>query len=266
MRKPIIAGNWKMNKTITEALELVRKLGMEVKDVKDVDIVVCPVFTALYSVGQEVVGSNIRLGAQNLFWEEKGAFTGEISAAMLKDANCEYVIIGHSERRNIFKETNEYVNKKIKAALNAQLLPIVCVGERLEERQRGKTFEVVADHINGAFDGLSADDLKNIVIAYEPVWAIGTGQNASPEQAQEVHAFIRKIIADNFGGEIASNMRIQYGGSVKPENIKSLIDQPDIDGALVGGASLKAESFLQMIKVVSVSPVKISKSETASSD
>ena len=251
MRKPIIAGNWKMNKTITEALELVRNLSIELKDIKDVDILVCPAFTALYSVSQAVEGSNIKLGAQNLFWEEKGAFTGEVSAVMVKDAHCEYVIIGHSERRSIFKETNDYVNKKIKAALKAGLLPIVCVGERLEERKDNKTFDVIADHVHGALQGLSADDLKNIIIAYEPVWAIGTGQVATPEQAQEVHAFIRKIIADNFGKEIAEGLRIQYGGSVKPDNVKSLIEKPDIDGALVGGASLKAESFIQLVQACS---------------
>ncbi|MCP4650245.1 MAG: triose-phosphate isomerase [PVC group bacterium] len=248
MRRTIIAGNWKMNKTITEALDLVRGLSMELKDVKDVDVVICPVFTALYSVSHEIEGSNIKLGAQNLFWEEKGAFTGEISAQMLKDANCDYVLIGHSERRNIFKETNEYVNRKLKAALKAELLPIVCVGERLEERQKNETFDVIRNHVTGALEGLSADDLKDIIIAYEPVWAIGTGQVATPEQAQEVHAFIRKLIADNFGSEVAEKLRIQYGGSVKPDNIKILIAQPDIDGALVGGAALKAESFLGIIK------------------
>jgi len=248
MRRTIIAGNWKMNKTITESLELVRTLSIEIKDVKAVEIVVCPPFTALHSVSQQIEGSNIKLGAQNLFWEEKGAFTGEISAAMLKDTRCDYVIIGHSERRNIFKETNQNVNKKIKAAQRIGLLPIVCVGERLEERQKDKTFNVISGHIHGALDGLSADDLNRIVIAYEPVWAIGTGQNATPQQAQEVHAYIRKMITDGFGKEAAENLSILYGGSVKPENIASLIKQPDIDGALVGGASLKADSFIQLIK------------------
>ncbi|MFH1459957.1 MAG: triose-phosphate isomerase [Candidatus Omnitrophota bacterium] len=248
MRIPIIAGNWKMNKTVTEALDLVRQLTMELKDIKDVDILVCPVFTALYSVNEAIDGSNVKLGAQNLFWEEKGAFTGEISPIMLKDVHCEYVIIGHSERRNIFKETNENVNKKIKAALKAGLKPIVCVGEKLEERQTNKTFDVIRDHVQGALEGLSADDLENIIIAYEPVWAIGTGQNATPKQAQEAHQFIRKLIADNFGKDIADDLRIQYGGSVNPENIKTLINQPDIDGALVGGASLKAESFIQLVQ------------------
>lgn len=237
-----------MHKTVTESLNLVRQLTMELKDVKDADIVICPVFTALHAVGQAVDGSNIRLGAQNLFWEEQGAFTGEISALMLKDVHCEYVIIGHSERRNIFKETNEDVNRKIKAALQAGLLPIVCVGERLEERKSDKTFEVVHEQVHGALEDLSADDLESIIIAYEPVWAIGTGVNASPKQAQEVHAYIRKIIADNFGKNAADVLRIQYGGSVKAENIAELISQPDIDGALVGGASLKVELFAGIIK------------------
>ncbi|MDD5745892.1 MAG: triose-phosphate isomerase [Candidatus Omnitrophica bacterium] len=251
MRKKIIAGNWKMNKTITEALDLVRALTLGLKDVKDVDIVVCPVFTALHSVHQAIDGSNIMLGAQNLFWEEKGAFTGEISAPMLKDTHCEYVIIGHSERRTIFKETNEQVNRKIKAALKAGLLPIVCVGERLEERENNRTFDVIKDHVHGALEGLSADNLANIIIAYEPVWAIGTGRTATPAQAQEVHAFIRGLIRDAFGADAGQRLRIQYGGSVTPENIASLSAQPDIDGALVGGASLKAESFIQLVKLSS---------------
>jgi triosephosphate isomerase len=248
MRRKIIAGNWKMNKTVTEALELVRKLSMELKDIKAVDIIVCPVFTSLYSVSQEIDGSNIKMGAQNLFWEEKGAFTGEVAAGMLKDVDCEYVIIGHSERRNIFKETNEFVNRKLKAALKAKLKPIVCVGERLEERKKNETFNVITSHIDGALADLSADDLKNVVIAYEPVWAIGTGVNATPQQAQQVHAFIRKIIAEHFGSQTAEDLAILYGGSVNPGNIKSLISKPDVDGALVGGASLKADSFVEIVK------------------
>lgn len=248
MRRLIIAGNWKMNKTITEALKFVRQLSVELKDVKKTGIVVCPPFTALYSVAQEIAGTNIHLGAQNLFWEEKGAFTGEISAAMVKDTHCEYVIIGHSERRNIFKETNEDVNKKIKASLKLGLLPIVCVGEKLEERLNNKTFDIVSDHVIGALTGISADELKKMTIAYEPVWAIGTGKNATPEQAEEVHLFIRQLISKNFGNKVASILSILYGGSVTPENIKSLIAQPDIDGALVGGASLKADSFSQIVK------------------
>ncbi|MFH1062069.1 MAG: triose-phosphate isomerase [Candidatus Omnitrophota bacterium] len=252
MRKPIIAGNWKMNKTITEALDLVRQLTMELKDIKDVDILVCPVFTALHSVSQAVDGSNIKMGAQNLLWEEKGAFTGEVSALMLKDTHCEYVILGHSERRSIFKETNENVNKKIKAALKADLLPILCVGERLQEREDNKTYEVIADQLKGSLADISADDLKKIIIAYEPVWAIGTGKVATPAQAQAAHAFIRKLISENFGSDTAESLRIQYGGSVNPENIKDLIGQPDIDGALVGGASLKAEDFIQLVQACTI--------------
>jgi triosephosphate isomerase (TIM) len=252
MRKPIIAGNWKMNKTITEALDLVRQLTMELKDIKAVDILVCPVYTALHSVSQAIDGSNIKLGAQNLFWEEKGAFTGEVSALMLKDAHCEYVIVGHSERRTIFKETNENVNKKIKAALKADLLPILCVGEKLQERENNKTYDVVADQVKGSLADISADDLKKIIIAYEPVWAIGTGKVATPEQAQDVHAFIRKLISENFGSDTAKSLRIQYGGSVTPDNIKDLISQPDIDGALVGGASLKAADFIKLVKACAV--------------
>jgi triosephosphate isomerase len=248
MRRKIIAGNWKMNKTITEALDLVRALTIELKDIKDVDVVVCPVFTALHSVSLALEGSIIKLGSQNLFWEEKGAFTGEVSAAMLKDTHCEYVIIGHSERRTLFKETNDQVNKKTKAALKAGLQPIICVGERLEERQANKTFAVIAEHVRGAFEGFSADDLATVIIAYEPVWAIGTGQNATPDQAQEVHLFIRKMIADSFDKRVAEKVRIQYGGSVTPANIAVLLKQPDIDGALVGGASLKAESFVQLVQ------------------
>ncbi len=251
MRKPIIAGNWKMNKTISEALDLVRQLSISLKDVKDVDILVCPPFTALSGVCQTLENSNIKVGGQNIFWEESGAFTGEVSAVMLKDALCDYVIIGHSERRNIFKETNDSVNRKIKAALSAGLKAIVCVGEKLEERKAEKTFKVITDHIQGGLASLSADDLENVIIAYEPVWAIGTGVNATPEQAQEVHAFIRKMIADNFGKHTADKMRIQYGGSVKPANIETLIGCPDIDGALVGGASLQAESFSQIVKLCS---------------
>lgn len=252
MRKPIIAGNWKMNKTITEALDLVRQLTMELKDIKSVDILVCPVFTALHSVSQAIDGSNIKMGAQNLFWEEKGAFTGEVSALMLKDAHCEYVLAGHSERRSIFKETNENVNKKIKAALKADLLPILCVGEKLQERENNKTYDVVADQVKGSLADISADDLKKIIIAYEPVWAIGTGKVATPEQAQDVHAFIRKLILKNFGSDTAESLRIQYGGSVTPDNIKDLIAQPDIDGALVGGASLKAADFIKLVQACAV--------------
>ena len=248
MRKPIIAGNWKMNNTINEAVELVNGLKRELVDTTGVDIVVCPPYTALSDVREILIGSDIGLGAQDLYWEEKGAFTGEISPQMLKDAGCQYVIIGHSERRKLFSETNETVNKKLKAALAVGLLPIVCVGETLEERQAQKTFDVVKDHVEGSLAGLSGAEMENVVIAYEPVWAIGTGETATPQQAEEVHKFIRGLLAGIFGEETAKNTRIQYGGSVKPDNIKELMREEDIDGALVGGASLKIDSFNQLVK------------------
>ncbi len=248
MRKIIIAGNWKLNKTIGEAKELVGQLKDLVKGISKVDIVVCPVYTALSAVSGQIADSDIGLGAQDLFWEEKGAFTGEVSASLLKDAGASYVIIGHSERRQYFCETDEWVNKKLNAALAAGLAPIVCVGETLSEREADKTFAVIERQLKGAFDGISGDDMKKCIIAYEPVWAIGTGKTATPQQAQDVHSFIREQIAVMFGSEVAQTMRIQYGGSVKPANAKELLSQPDIDGALVGGASLKAEDFAQIIK------------------
>ncbi|MCM8813633.1 MAG: triose-phosphate isomerase [Candidatus Omnitrophica bacterium] len=248
MRRRIIAGNWKMNKTIPEALELVRELRLGLKDCANVEVVVCPPFTTLSIVGQEIEGTAMSLGAQNVFWEEKGAYTGEISPHMLRDAHCRYVIIGHSERRHIFRETDEQVNRKIRAALGAELTPIVCVGERLEERQANKTFEVISGQLRGGFASLQSAEMQRIVIAYEPVWAIGTGQNATPAQAQEVHAFIRNWLVKAFDKDTGAAMRIQYGGSVTAENSAALIGQPDVDGALVGGASLKAESFLKIVQ------------------
>lgn len=244
MRKPIMAGNWKMFKTETEAVDFAKKLKPQVADVHDRTIVVCPPFPVLSKVYDEICDSNIALGAQNLYWEDQGAFTGETSAPMLKTVGCTYVIIGHSERRQYFGETDESVNKKLLAALKHNLSPIVCVGERLEEREKGSTFKVVETQAKGAFSGLSAEHWDNIIIAYEPVWAIGTGKTATPEQTQEVHAFIRKLLPK----EIAEKTRILYGGSVKPENIKDLMSQPDIDGGLVGGASLKVDSFTKIIK------------------
>ena len=248
MRKPFIAGNWKMYKTIKEAVELINGLKRNLSDIEDVDIAVCPPFTALSDASELLIDSNIKLGAQDLYWEKEGAYTGEVSAAMLKDAGCEYVIIGHSERRQYFNETNETVNKKIKAALAAALLPIACVGETLKEREQQKTFDVVKSHITGALAGLSKADMLKLTIAYEPVWAIGTGKTATPEQAQEVHSYIRKLLSQLYDEETAELIRIQYGGSVKPENIKELKSQPDIDGALVGGASLKVDSFTNIVK------------------
>jgi triosephosphate isomerase len=248
MRKVIIAGNWKLNKTSREAQALAVELKREVVDIQGVDIVICPTFTALDAVSEAIMDTNIDLGAQNIYWQDSGAFTGEISAPMLKDLGVKYVIIGHSERRQFFGEINETVNKRIRAALAHGLTPIVCVGENLAEREGNKTFDVIKDHCAGSLTGLSADEMKKIVIAYEPVWAIGTGKTATPEQAQEVHAFIRQLLGKLFDLDVASSVRIQYGGSVTPENIATLIAKPDIDGALVGGASLKAPSFAAIVK------------------
>ncbi len=248
MRKPFIAGNWKMNKTIKEAIELVNNLKRELSDVEGVAIVICPVSTSLSEVSDLIVDSNIGLGAQNVYWQESGAFTGEVAPSMLKDAGCQYVIIGHSERRKYFSETDETVNKKTKAALAAGLLPIVCVGEVLEERQANKTIEVVEAQLKGSLEGLTPENLSKIVIAYEPVWAIGTGKTATPAQAQEVHKFIRNWLSKNYNNDVSQNLQILYGGSVKPSNIKELISEEDIDGALVGGASLDSASFVGIVK------------------
>jgi triosephosphate isomerase len=248
MRKMIIAGNWKLNNTEKEAVALVTALRNKLSDVNTVDIVVCPVFTVLPVVHDILLESNIALGAQNVFWEDSGAFTGEVSAPILKDIGVKYVIIGHSERRQYFAETDETVNKRIKAALKHGLTPIVCVGEVLKEREENKTFKVVQTQCEGAFAGLSAADTRKIVVAYEPVWAIGTGKTATPAQAQEVHKFIRGLLAGLYGDDVARTVPIQYGGSVKPENSAELMSRPDIDGALVGGASLNADSFTEIVK------------------
>ncbi|MDR1087125.1 MAG: triose-phosphate isomerase [Endomicrobium sp.] len=247
MRKPLMAGNWKMNKTVAEAVSIVKALKSSIADVKDVDVLICPTFMALYAVNSEVKGSNINIGAQNLFWESKGAFTGEISPAMVKDAGCSYVLIGHSERRQYFGETNETVNKKIKAALAAELIPVVCVGETLKEREDNVTFKVIEKQINEGLVGLRAEQAGIVVIAYEPVWAIGTGKTATPDQAQEVHAFARKAYGKMYG-DASQKVRILYGGSVNPANVSELMKQSDIDGGLVGGASLDAESFTKLVK------------------
>lgn len=248
MRKPIIAGNWKLNKTPHEAILLVSELKREIVDVEGVDVVVCPPFVDLSEVSDALIDHDIALGAQNVFWEDAGAFTGEISAPMLKDLGVTYVIIGHSERRQYFYETNETVNKRLRAALKHGLTPIVCVGENLSQRESNKTFDVIKDHCDGSLRGLSAEEMKKAVLAYEPVWAIGTGKTATPQQAQEVHVFIRQLLGKMFNAEIANSVRIQYGGSVTPDNIVSLMAQADIDGALVGGASLKALSFAAIVK------------------
>jgi triosephosphate isomerase len=247
-RLPFIAGNWKMNKTVGEALDLVRELKKAISGVKEGEVAVAPPFTALYAVRRELEGTPIHLAAQNLYWEEKGAFTGEISPLMLKEVGCRYVIIGHSERRQFFGETDETVNRKIKAALAQGLKVIFCMGETLKEREEGKTFSVIERQMLGGVKGSGDKELRNIVIAYEPVWAIGTGKTATTEQAEEVHRFIREKVGKLYSQEVSEEIRIQYGGSVTPENIKGLMGQPNIDGALVGGASLKAESFSKIVR------------------
>ncbi len=246
MRKKFIAGNWKMNKTIKESIALVRDLKVLVRST-DKDVLVCPPFVALADVREILKNSNIKLGAQNMHHEDSGAYTGEISPLMLKDL-CEYVIVGHSERRAYFDEDNSTVNRKIKKALEHGLKPIVCVGEKLEEREAGKTKEIVGNHVKGAFEGLSNKDALNVTVAYEPVWAIGTGKTATAEQAEEVHRFIRDLIKESYDRQTAEKIRILYGGSVKPENASELLSKKDIDGALVGGASLDAEKFSKIAK------------------
>ncbi len=248
MRKPFLAGNWKMHKTVPEAVALARSLVEKVGQYEKVDIAVCPTAIALGAVAEAVRGSRIAVGAQHMHWEEKGAFTGEISAKMILSAGAKLVIIGHSERRHIFGETDEMVNRKVKAALAAGLSPIVCVGETLDEREKSTTNEVVSRQLDGALQDVGKDDLPKITIAYEPVWAIGTGKTATPETAQEVHAFIRKLLAASHGEGLAQAIRVQYGGSVKPANAAGLMEMADIDGALVGGASLDADSFSKIVR------------------
>jgi len=247
-RLPFMAGNWKMNKTVGEALDLVRELKASLSGVQGVEVAVAPPYTALYAVHKELVGSSIHLAAQNLYWEEKGAFTGEVSPLMLKEVGCHYVIIGHSERRQFFGETDETVNRRIKAALAQSLKVIFCIGETLKEREEGKTFSVIERQVDGGLRGLGEREMKNMVIAYEPVWAIGTGKTATPEQAEEVHRFIRGRLEKLYSRGVSEEIRIQYGGSVTPENVQRLMNQPNIDGALVGGASLKAESFSKIVR------------------
>ncbi len=247
MRKPFIAGNWKLNKNIAETKELANSLKTKLAGVSDVEIAVCPVYTSIAAAVEVLKGSNIGVGGQDLYWEKSGAFTGEISGPMLKDAGCAYVIIGHSERRQFFGETNETVNKKIYAAYDAGLTPIVCIGETLSEREANKTFTVLEQQLKEGLKGLGVAH-KSMVIAYEPVWAIGTGKTATKEQAQEAHAFVRKVLGQILGKEIADGIRIQYGGSVKPDNVAEIMAQPDVDGALVGGAALNADSFEKIVK------------------
>ncbi len=242
-RTPLIAGNWKMYKTIPEALALVKALLPHLP--KDREVAVAPPFTALYSVASCIKGTALKLAAQNVFWEREGAYTGEISPLMLKDVGCEYVIIGHSERRQYFGEVDKTVAKKVNSVLEEGLKPILCVGERLEEREKGETFEIVKKQLIGGLGNIQ--EIQKIVIAYEPVWAIGTGKTASPAQAQEVHKYLRHLVEEKWGREDSEKIRILYGGSVKPENIDELMQEEDIDGALVGGASLKAETFVKIM-------------------
>lgn len=247
MRIPVIAGNWKLFKTIGEATALINDLKPLVSKTRGVEIVVAPVFTALSRVADAAAGSNINMAAQNCFWEEEGAFTGEVAPKLLKDAGCSHVIIGHSERRQYFGETDATVNRKTKAAIAAGLTAIVCVGETLAERESEKTFSVIETQIKSGLEGFTPEVVAKIIIAYEPVWAIGTGKTASDEQAEEVHTFIRNLVAKQFGRSTADAVRILYGGSVKPDNVKGLMAQANIDGALVGGASLKADSFAAIV-------------------
>lgn len=247
-RKLIIAGNWKMNKTAAEALALVSDLKLELANIREVDIVICPPFTALESVSKVILDSNLRLGAQNMSEQNFGAFTGEICAGMLKEFSVRYVILGHSERRQYQKESNALIARKAAAAHGASLKPIVCVGETLAEREEGQTEKVLETQVRGSLAGLTKEQMVETIIAYEPVWAIGTGKTATTQQAQDAHAFIRSLLVKVFDEAVAKKVRIQYGGSVKPANALELMGQPDVDGALVGGASLEARSFADIIK------------------
>ena len=250
MRKKIVAANWKMNMTLGESRRFVESFLLDAADIRDIEIVIVPPFTALAEVTAllEKGGQSIKVGAQNMHWERNGAFTGEISAALLRDLFVHYVILGHSERRSLFGETDEIVNKKVRAAHDATLRPIVCVGETLEQRDKGNVEKILSIQLRGSLKGLGEKELQETVVAYEPVWAIGTGRNATPEQAQEAHAFIRHTLREMSDDATADRIRIQYGGSVKPENARELMSQPDIDGALVGGASLDPRSFAEIVK------------------
>jgi triosephosphate isomerase len=247
MRTRLIAGNWKMYKTVAEAVKYVADLRAMVTDVADVEIVVSPPFTALHAAAQAARGSHIGVAAQNLHWEREGAFTGEIGASMIAEAGASHVIIGHSERRTLFGETDATVNRKLAAAMAARLTPIVCVGETLDQRDRNETFGVLDRQIKDGLDGVTAGQLVQVVVAYEPVWAIGTGRNATPAQAAEAHGHIRRRLQQWFGAEAAEQTRVIYGGSVKPDNIATLVGQPDVDGALVGGASLDPRAFFEIV-------------------
>jgi len=249
-RTVMIAGNWKMNLNLDESVNLVKAIAGDIKDVEGVDVLVAPPFTNLPVVKQAIGDTRILLAAQNMYWESDGAYTGEISGQMLVEAGCSHVILGHSERRSLFGETSEMVDRKVKAAILMDLIPIICIGETLEEREAGRTFEVIQEQLNGSVKNfIDAHSMPpSTILAYEPVWAIGTGKTATPEQAQEVHHLIRQWIEDNFDKDTADLVRILYGGSVKPDNAKDLMSRQDIDGALVGGASLKADLFVPIIK------------------
>lgn len=250
MRKKFIAGNWKMNTTLEEAVSLAKGIVESMGKTSDVDIAICPPYISLHAVSGIVKDSNIKLGAQDVHWESKGAFTGKVSCSMLKSVGVTYVILGHSEQRTYFNETNETVNKKTKAVLASGLLPIICVGETLDERKSGRMDSVIESQTKGAFEGISAEDALKCTVAYEPVWAIGTGETATPQQANEAHIFIRKILSKLYNDETAGAIRIQYGGSMKPDNAKSLLAQSDVDGGLIGGASLKTNDFAGIVKPV----------------
>lgn len=246
-RTPLIAGNWKMHKTGFQAVEAASQLKRLVNRARDVEVMIAPTFTALYQVAQALKGSTIALGAQNLYWEKQGAFTGEISSEMLVEAGCSHVIIGHSERRLFFGETDASINLKIRAAFSASLIPVFCIGETEAQREAGETFSVLDKQVRDGLKDFVFDDLSGLVVAYEPVWAIGTGKTASKEQAQEAHQFVRSLLDTLFGKLFASAVRILYGGSVKPDNVRALMEMPDIDGALVGGASLDPETFSKLV-------------------
>lgn len=255
MRRPIIGGNWKMNKGLPfEATNMLKKLIPLVKNINNVDIVIAPPYTTLIPVINLTKNTNIMIAAQNMYFEERGAFTGEISPIFLKELGCSHVILGHSERRDILKETDEIINKKLKKALNFNLNPIVCIGEHLSEREANKTKEFIEKQFRLSFKDLSDEELQKTVIAYEPIWAIGTGRTATPEQAEEIHIFIRELIASGYNSKTAKAVRIQYGGSIKPSNAKHIFKKENIDGGLVGGASLQAESFGEIIKAANDSP------------
>lgn len=248
MRTPLVAGNWKMFKTVQEAVVYAKEFRRMVKDIDDVEIVLAPPFLAVHAVAEAARNSVVAVAAQNLFWEKEGAFTGEVSAQMVREAGAEYAIIGHSERRQQFGETDLTVNRKVGAAIAAGLIPIVCIGETLDEREKNETMDVLDRQIKQGLDGITGEQVASLVIAYEPVWAIGTGRNASAEQAQDAHAHIRRRLRGWFGADAADRCRILYGGSVKPENVAAIMAQEDVDGALVGGASLQAEAFLEIVK------------------